>query len=114
SVSTISKRIIVSSSATTMRTGWVDSVAVIRTSYYRCDGQGSVDHSTLATQSSSFGYSTKLCKIGQVPSPNGGIGRRVALKMQYRKMCGFESHFGYKSSASAIDTRCRLRGFYFP
>ncbi|BBE22692.1 hypothetical protein MN0502_15750 [Arthrobacter sp. MN05-02] len=31
--------------------------------------------------------------------PNGGIGRRAALKMQYREVCGFESHFGHSWGA---------------
>lgn len=30
-----------------------------------------------------------------IPRPSGGIGRRAALKMRYRKVCGFESHLGH-------------------
>lgn len=33
------------------------------------------------------------------PRPSGGIGRRAALKMRYRKVCGFESHLGHSVSA---------------
>ena len=34
--------------------------------------------------------------------PNGGIGRRAALKMRYRKVCGFESHFGHHIAISEV------------
>ena len=34
----------------------------------------------------------------RIPRPSGGIGRRAALKMRYRKVCGFESHLGHNKS----------------
>jgi hypothetical protein len=39
------------------------------------------------------------CYFRCTPRPSGGIGRRAALKMRYRKVCGFESHLGHSVSA---------------
>src|SRR5690625_7374772 len=71
---------------------------LFRSPFVHGDGILSISYTTSPQYAVSFGNSENSCKIDQVSSPNGGIGRRVALKMQYRKMCGFESHFGYKSS----------------
>ena len=34
--------------------------------------------------------------IDQLNCPSGGIGRRPRLKIEYRKVCGFESRLGHK------------------
>lgn len=48
--------------------------------------------------------------VGAPPGPNGGIGRRAALKMQYRKVCGFESHFGHQPAPFAVAATFLGRG----
>ena len=42
------------------------------------------------------------------PCPDGGIGRRVGLKHQYRKMCRFDPGSGYQETDNSL---LRVVGF---
>ena len=40
--------------------------------------------------------------VAKLQGPEWRNGRRAALKMQYRKVCGFESHLGYISTENPL------------